>query len=180
MNEPIQSEAFRNRIKKIGTVPRVIWLAYIGAVPLYLCVAYMLFGARAGISNPLTIPFVIICLLTAALAPYMPRQLLPDSRLRELLNRQYPPDATLSLEEQRLLAIVSVFFVPFIVRLAFNESIALYGLVLAFSSRSVAVLVPFAIASLILNLMVPYPLQMALKRIASLGLQAGAVPTQPG
>jgi hypothetical protein len=180
MNEALQSEAFRNRIKKIGAVPRVIWLVYIAIVPFYLCVAYMLSGPTAEISNPLTIPFAIISLLTATLAPYMPRQILPDSRLRELLNRQYPPDATLSLEEQRLLAIVSVFFVPFIVRLAFNESIALYGLVLAFGSRSFAVLVPFAIASLILNLMVPYPLDMAQKRIASLGLQAGAMPTQPG
>lgn len=193
------SENFRALIKPIATVQRVIWLAFLGAVLMYVYVAYSLFAQKASggeplLSNPLTIPFVILSLLAAALAPYVPP--LPDSRLRQLIDQ--PPEAiardprtgivdedrlarirTLSSDEQRLLALVRALFVGFVVRLAFNESIALYGLVLAFISKSFVAVLPFAIVSFVLNLMVPSPLESALKRAESLGLQLADMPTQP-
>ncbi len=86
---------------------------------------------------------------------------------------------TISPDEQRLLALVPYFFVGFIVRLAFNESIALYGFVLAFFSRSFVAILPFAMISLILNWTVPFPLDSALDRAASLGLKLGDIPAQP-
>jgi hypothetical protein len=197
----MQSENFRALIEPIATVHRIIWLAFLGAVLAYVGVAYDLFDKNASggaplLSNPLTIPFVIISLLCAVLAPYVPRSLLPDSRLRQLIDQ--PPEViardprtgivdeerlakirTLSSDERRLLVLVRTLFVGFIVRLAFNESISLYGMVLAFISRSFVAVLPFAIVSFVLNLMVPSPLDEALKRAESLGLQLSEVPTQP-
>jgi hypothetical protein len=62
---------------------------------------------------------------------------------------------------------------------AFNETIGGIGLVLAFNSRSFAALLPFVIASLALNLMLPSLLNMALQRAAILGLETGNTPIQP-
>jgi hypothetical protein len=174
----MQSETFRALVKPMETVHRIIRLAFIAAVPMYVCVAYALFAQSAPgvgplLSNPLTIPLVTISVLTAVLAPYMPGLRLPEARLRQLLNQQ--PDT----QEQRLLALVPSFYVGFIVRLAFNESIALYGFVLAFISRSFVAVLPFAIVSLALNLIVPLPVDSMLRRTASLGLQEGGMPTQP-
>jgi len=87
------SENLRALIKPIATVHRVIWLAFLGAVLVYVYVAYSLFAQKASggeplLSNPLTIPFVILSFLAAALAPYVPP--LPDSRLRQLIDQ--PPE----------------------------------------------------------------------------------------
>ena len=71
--------------------------------------------------------------------------------------------------EQQLLGVVLALFVGFIVRLAFNESIALFGLELAVLSRSFVGILPFAIVSFVLNWIVPLPLDEALKRTASVG-----------
>jgi hypothetical protein len=193
------SETFRSLVKPLERVRLIIWLAFLGAVLMYVDVAYSLFAQKASggeplLSNPLTIPFVILSFLAAALAPYVPP--LPDSRLRQLIDQ--PPEAiardprtgivdedrlarirTLSSDERRLLALVRALFVGFVVRLAFNESIALYGLVLAFISKSFVAILPFAIVSFVLNLMVPSPLESALKRAESLGLQLPDMPTQP-
>lgn len=199
----MQSETFRALVKPMETAQWLVWLAFVAAIPTYVCVAYMQFGRSApGVTPPrpmpliFTISLVILSLLAAALAPYMPRLLLPDSRLRQLINQ--PPEAmarepwtgvvfedwlarirTLSPDEQRLFAIFSNVFVGFIVRLAFNESIVLYGYVLAFLSRSFVLILPFAVASLALNFMVPSLLDTALKRAASLGLESGNMGTWP-
>jgi hypothetical protein len=162
------------------TVYRIIWLAYIAAVPVAVGIVYLLLGRTAPSFTPpplipLAIPLVIISLVTAVLAPYIPNLLLPESRLREMINRQ-PANAP---DEQRLRAIVPNFFVGFIGRLAFNESIAMYGLVLAFISRTFVAILPFAIVSLALNFTLPLPLVLARQRAASLGLLHDVVPTQP-
>jgi hypothetical protein len=193
------SDTFRSLNQPMETACRLVWLAFVAAVPIYVCVVFVLNQtAPSATPPPLTVPMVVISLLSAVLAPYMPRLLLPDSRLRDLLNRPPDPEAmarnpwtgkvneerlakikSMSPDEQRMLALVPNFYVGFIVRLAFNESIALYGLVLAILSRSLVALLPFAIVSLLLNLIVPLPLDSALKRAASLGFPVGDVPTQP-
>ncbi len=182
----IESESFRSLVKPQATVHRIIRLLFIAAVPMYVCMAYVVLaqntpGVRAPSSNPLTIPFVILSVLGAVLAPYMPRVLLPDSRLRQLLNR--PPDqqvtSGISPDEQRMLALLPNFFAVFLVRLAFNESIALYGFMLALFSKSFVEILPFAIVSVALNLMVPLPLDSMRQRTAGLGLQEVGMPTQP-
>jgi len=147
------SETFLSLVMPLETIRRVIWIAFLGTILAYVGVAYAFFGQTgAGVealrSNTLTIPLVILSLLAAVLAPIMPRLIASDSRLRELINRSPEALATdprtgavfenrlakiklLSEGERRLFALVNSGFVGFVVRLAFNESIALYGLVLA-------------------------------------------------
>jgi F0F1-type ATP synthase membrane subunit c/vacuolar-type H+-ATPase subunit K len=182
----MESESFRLLVRPQEIVHRIIWMAFVGAVLMYVFVVYMLLGRAASgggsvQSNPLTIPFVILSVLGAVLGPFMPRVMLPDSRLRQLLNRPSDQQATagISADEQRLLALLPNFYTGFIVRLAFNESIALYGFMLALFSKSAIVILPFAIVSVALNLMVPLPLDSMRQRTSSLGLQEGVMPTRP-
>jgi hypothetical protein len=180
----MQSENFRALIKPRATVHRIIWLAYIGAVPGYVVYAYLHFYLVApSVTQPVPILFtillVILSLVTALLAIYVPRRLVRDSKLRQLLDRPPDPKANISPEEQRLLALVGYLFVGFVVRLAFDEAIALYGLVLALISGSFVTVLPYAVVSFALIWMVPLPLDEALKRIASLSVQQGGTPTQP-
>jgi hypothetical protein len=183
----MQSENFRALVKPIATVHRVIWLAFIGAVPIYVVVAYLQPGRiEQSVTHPMPTSFTISLVMLSLLAPYMPRLLLPDSRLRQIIDQPQETLArdprtgivdedrltrirTLSPDERRLFALVVAHFVPFLVRLAFNESIALFGLVLSLLSRSFVAVLPFAIVSLALNWRVPLPLDEALKRTASVG-----------
>lgn len=197
----MHSETFRSLVQQFETVRRVIWIAFLGTIVAYVGVAYAFFGksgsgAEGLRSNPLTIPFAILSVAAAVLARIMPRLIATDSRLREVINR--PPEALatdprtgavseyrlakiklLSVDEQRLIALVSGSFVPFIVRLAFNESIALFGLILAFNSKSFVAVLPFAVVGFLLNLMVPSLLDSVLSRAASLGIESGDVPLEP-
>ncbi|MGA9724505.1 MAG: hypothetical protein WBQ86_18740 [Candidatus Binatus sp.] len=179
----MQSDTFRSRVKRTETAHRVIWLAFIAAVPVYVAVATGSLVRLPSVRHPapisFTISIVILSLLTAVLAPFVSSLLLPDSRLRQLLNRQPDPQASISPDEQRLLAIFPACFPGFLVRLALNEAIALYGLVLAVISRSFVAVLPFALVSFALNWMVPLPLDEALKRMASFGVKQGSMPTRP-
>ena len=168
----------------MATVQRIIWMAFVAAVLMYVVVAYLLVGqggSGAGRLHPLTIPFVVLSVLGAVLAPYMPGILLPDSRLRQMLDRQSDAQATdrFSADERRLLALFPNFYVGFIVRLAFNETIGLYGFMLALFSKSFVVILPFAIVSVALNLMVPLPLDSMMRRLTNLGLQPSGATIQP-
>jgi hypothetical protein len=197
----MHSETFRSLVQPLETVRQVIWIAFLATILAYVGVAYAFFGKTgSGVeglrSSPLTIPFLILSLVTAVLAPIMPRLIASDSRLRQLINQ--PPEAlardprtcalfenrlaklkTLSPDEQRMFALVNSGFVGFIVRLAFNESIALYGLALAFTAKSFIAVLPFAIIGFVLNLMVPSLQGSALNRAANLGIDSGNTPIQP-
>lgn len=196
----MQSDTFRSLVAPMERMRWAIWLALVVPLPFFVVVAYAQFGRSEAAAPPpsisLTIPFVILSVALAVLAPYMPGILLPNSRLRKLIE-QSPEDMAreprtgrvdedrlarikrLPADEKRLLVVVSNLFAGFIARVAFNEAIGVIGLVLAFTSRSFAALVPFAIVSLALNLMLPSLLSMVLQRAATLGLEAGYSPIQP-
>jgi hypothetical protein len=200
----MQSETFHSLIKPIETIQRKLWLAFLATVPMYVCLAYVQVGRpTSGVTplqaTPLAVVVVTMSLLAAVLGPYVPRLMFSESRLRKLLSRGVDPETlardpktgtvneerlarikSISPDEQRLLALVPTFFGAFIVRLAFNESIVLYGLLMAFFSGALIAILPFAIVSFALNLIVPSPLNMALERTASLGLQPGVIPPRPG
>jgi F0F1-type ATP synthase membrane subunit c/vacuolar-type H+-ATPase subunit K len=189
----MHSGTFRSLVQPLETIRRVIWIAFLATILAYVGVAYAFFGKTgSGVealrSNPLTIPLVIFSLVTVVLAPIVSRLIASDSRLRQLINQ--PPEALardprtgavfenrlaklkmLPADERRMFALVNSGFVGFVVRLAFNESIALYGLVLAFTAKSFVAILPFAIVSFALNLMVPSLLDSAMSRAARLGIE---------
>ena len=197
----MHSENFLSLVQPLENVRRTIWVAYIVATVAFVALAYAFFAQTGSDvdalrSNPLTIPLVILSLATAALAPIVPRRKMSDARLRQLISQ--PPETfardprtgtvyedrvakikTLSADEQSLFALVRISFSPFVVQLAFNESIALYGLVLAFTTRSFVAVLPFAVVSFALNLMVPSLLDSAMSRAASLGIESASAPLQP-
>src|ERR1700739_4886797 len=104
--ESMQSDAFRSLVRPKETGHKVLRLAFVAAVPVYVAVTYIqLRQAAPGGTRPAPISFtiliVILSLLTAVLALFVPRLLLPDSRLRQLRNREPDPQATISPSEQR-------------------------------------------------------------------------------
>ena len=58
---------------------------------------------------------------------------------------------SLTSAERKLLRLCGLFFASFIIRLSMNEAIAIYGVVLAFLSRSLIPMLPFAVAAIALN-----------------------------
>ncbi len=180
----MESETFSSMIQPMAAVHRMIRTAFVGAIPVYVVVAYVGLGsaspgATPGVPGLIKITTVALSLMTAALAPYVPRLLFPDSRLRQLLDRPPDPKADISPDEQRLLALVGYLFAGFVARLGFNEAIALYGLVLAILSKTFVTVLPFAVVSFALVWKVPLPLDEALKRSASIGVEQGVMPTRP-
>jgi hypothetical protein len=197
----MHSEKLLSLVKPLENLRRIVWAAFIASTVAYVILAYAFFGQTgAGVealsSNPLTIPFVILSIAMAVLAPIVPRRMMSDARMRQLISR--PPEAlardprtgavnqdrlakikALAPDEQQLYALVSISFAPFVVRLAFNESIVLYGLVLAFLAKSFVAVLPFAVVSFALNLIVPSLMDSAMSRAASLGLGSANAPIQP-
>jgi hypothetical protein len=198
----VYSQTSHSLIKQHERVCRIIWLAFLAAVPAYVCAVYLV-----DLLHPQTeIPpeaiklfskcLVVVSIVAAILAPIVPRWLVSDSRMRQLIDE--PPEAlardakigwvsedllskikTLSPDEKRLYALLAASFAPFMIRLAFNESIALFGLVLALFSRSVLVILPFAVVSFALNLMVPPPVDSARTRLRSLSISPADPPLLP-
>jgi hypothetical protein len=190
----MQSPTLSAVLQPMERIRRVLWLAFIGVIAIYVCVAYLMFGARGSMGsvaprNPLFAPFVIISLLTAAASRWIPASLLTDRKLRELLQRDPDPELLarnpqtgqvdperlqkikmLSAREQRLFVAARAFFTPFVVQLAFNEAIALYGLVLSNMSRSFLPILPFAAVALALQLTVSPKLDPLLDRAGNLRL----------
>lgn len=173
----MQSEAFTSLIRPIRTVRTVVWIALNVAIPLYVAVAWLQFGAPSttvgAFSHPMALPLVTIAVAAAIAGRVLPSALFPPQRLRDLMSRDADlPELArnpqtravddqrlaaleaLPPHEQRLIAVAQASLTPFIVQLALQESVALWGLVLAILSKSAAAVIPFAAVALLLNLMV--------------------------
>jgi hypothetical protein len=192
----MQSPAFSALAAPMEKVRRVIWLAFNAATLLYVAMAWAMFGAGRPIGaivpdHPLAVPLIVLALLTTLFARRIGALAMPERRLREIVARDPDPQAlarnpqthqidqvrlqkivSLAPHEQRLLAAVSALFVPFIVQMACNESIALYGLVLSFVTRSFPPVLPFAALALALNLNVSPKLEPSLERLRNLTFQS--------
>jgi len=182
------SEPFRELTRAMARVQRIVWCGFSGAILIYVGVIYMEFGifaagSRAQRSNPLFVPLAVLAVVNAIASLWITDVLLPKRRLRAILDRQPDPEAlarvypgapldperlarikSLPLDEQRLLALVPAVYIAFIVRLAFGNAIALYGLVLSQFSRSLVPMLPFAIVALVFNLRVSPDLESRLER----------------
>ena len=189
------SQTFRELIRPMEIVQRVVWYAFNGSTIVYVGVMYFLFGfstdsAQVLRSNPLSFSICVLAVLTAIASLWIADLLLPKSRLRAVLGRQPVPEdllrfhltvpvdlervakiKSLPQEEQRILALVPLIYIAFIVQLAFGNAVALYGFVLSVTSQSAAAIVPFAILSLILNLRVSPNLDSWLERAAKRATQ---------
>ena len=184
------SATFRELVDPMRKAMRIVWFSFNAAIPAYIAMAYVQFGLPSdGLeplrSNPLTVPLAVLSVAVAIGSLWVadllltlnrpaqrfaekpdPENLARDPRTGYLDPKRLARIKTLSEYEQRMLSLVSLIFIPFLVRLAFAESIALYGLVLSFLSRSPVPVIPFAIVALALNLRVSPDLGSWLERVA--------------
>lgn len=184
------SQTFRELIRRMEIVQRVIWIMFNVSILIYVAVICFFFGLPTGVaqalrSNPLSFSICVLAVLTAIASLWITDLILPKWRLRAVLARQpdpsdllrfhpaYPVDPvqvarikSLPEDEQRMLALVPLIFNASLVQLAFGNAIALYGSVLSVTSQSAMPIVPFAVLSLILNLRISPNLETWLERAA--------------
>jgi|SRR5690348_5909000 len=162
-------------VRPAETVRRILWWAFFAAIFLYMFVLYRI---TAGVpAVPILWPFAyglaVVSVAMAVLSFLISGILLSGSRLRNFLLTDPDPEVLarnpqtgntdqnrlnrikmMSPGDRRLLSAVPAFFGVYIVRLAFCESIALFGLVLGQLSHSFPIILPFAAASALLMLTV--------------------------
>ena len=184
------SRTFRELIRPMERVHRVLWIMFNGSILAYVAVIYFLFGLPAGgvealRSNPLSVPLGVAAVVTAIVSLWIADLVLPKWKIRAVLNRRLEPDDTasvaqasladmerlariqaLSHNERPMSALIPLILNALIVQLAFGNAVALYGLMLGYFSQSLAPMLPFVILALILNLRVSPNLDTWLERAA--------------
>lgn len=184
MRSPRLSAAVRGTER----VMRIAHSTYIAAVPGYAVFLLCLFGwpTRSDATwprNPMTVPVVVLSIISAILMQLVSKIVLSDFSLRRMLATE-PAGETddLSPQERRLVSIAPAFFVPFLAQLALGEAIALFGVVLGCFSHSILPFLPFGGLSLALLLRVPPSLDPFFERAENLlrSGERGTVPTRDG
>lgn len=134
------SERATVSVRGVLTTLRLVYVVLLSSVLLYLAVAMFAVepdNPPAG-STGLLVPLAALAALVGVATPFVRRALLPP------LATQGPAPAEMpSRTSQRLM-------IAAIVGWALSESVALFGLVLAFTTRNVAVMPPFVAGSLLL------------------------------
>jgi hypothetical protein len=135
----------------ISRTARILHLAMLGSVALYLVVALLALPTPPGglklvprAIDPLTVILLLVAAGDVILARLAPALLLLEARLRTLMADAgtAAPDPT-QAGPQALSAGLAAALQAFVVRLALVEAIALLGLVLAFQRRDPNAIVPF-------------------------------------
>ena len=185
MKSPLLAELLR----PAETVRRILWWAFFAAIFGYIFVLYRKTAGVAAVPvlRPFAYGLAVLSVAMAVLSFLISGILLPESRLRNILLTDPDPEILarnpqigtadpnrlskikmLSPQERRLLSAAPAFFGVYIVRLAFCESIALYGLVLGQVSHSFPIVLPFAAAAIALMLTVSPSLDSSLERADAL------------
>jgi F0F1-type ATP synthase membrane subunit c/vacuolar-type H+-ATPase subunit K len=170
----MSSTTLRELLRPAMFVNSALWLVLTASIFLYAMVAYLLAQRSpvpTDVPEALQLALTGIAILTGLGSVLVPRVLLSDDRIRKAMGPEPDPATlarhpklgvvdeerlrrieTLSGWERKLLLLPTLYFTPFILRLALNEAIAIYGFVLAFVAHSFAPMLPFAAAAIILNL----------------------------
>lgn len=170
----MSSPTLRELLRPAMVVNSVLWFVLTASIFVYGAVAFLLAQQGPGPSDPppaLPIVFSVLAVLTGLASLLVPRVLLSDRRIRQAMQPDVDPVTlarnpklgvvdeerlrkirTLDPSERKLLQLPGLYFTPFILRLVLNESIVIYGLVIAILSHSFAPILPFAAAAVVLNL----------------------------
>lgn len=149
-------------------VPTTVWLVMTASIPVYVGAMYILFGSTLLEPFPSSEPLIMVFgALGLAFA------VVPSRVVCEVLDRYHAESASrarhgeavgvdrepssrpeaLGPDGRRTPTVADASSAAFFVRLALNESIALFGVVLAFQLQQFWPVVPFAAAALVLNLL---------------------------
>jgi hypothetical protein len=143
------AEASSVELEKHLLLPKIIWGAMFVNLGVYYVILQTIVNAGSG-ENPeaqrLLFPLAIISVMSLSAAFYIPLQL---GRFGVKVQSLNP---------------LQKYFVPFIVRMALNETVAIYGVVLSFMSRDTHYYLYFAVPSSLVFLM-SFPTLDTLKKI---------------
>ena len=167
----MSSPALRELLRPAMFVNSMLWFVLTSSIFIYAAVAFLLAQKGPGPSDlppALQIALSVVAILTGLASLLAPRVLLSDDRIRQAMQPDVDPVTlarhpklgiveeerllkiqTLNPAERKLLQLPGLYFTPFILRLVLNESIVIYGLVIAILSHSFG---PIAAAAVVLNL----------------------------
>jgi uncharacterized membrane protein len=172
---------------------RVIWVAYTLLIPLFVGVLFLMMGLGdranwSAVSTQLSLGVGVLVVFAAILYQ---RRTVSESKLRELLAHEADIDemsrdsehgvvdedrkadlARLSPEELRVVSALKGLQVSFLLTLGINEVVALVGFLVAYLLGDFVLVVPFAIAAVVLNVVAgPWAYRWAkrLSRLADAG-----------
>jgi len=173
----MQSEAFNSLVAPLQRIRNILWMAFSAAIVLYGGIVYFMFGVRSSFqeafAHPLALPLALVAIGAAVAARWLPGRIFSEQQAREVLAKDPDPaelarDSStgnvdenrlakiraLSDGERRLLTLAQYSVTPFIIQLALQEAIAVFGLVLGFEAQSVLAFIPFGLVALAMNLTV--------------------------
>ena len=139
----------------------ILWGAMTLSIAIYVVVAYVATQQEGTAVDPAVLGTMQTAMTGVGVAAALASVLLrlfgaSDARIRARLTsgaaRSETPEG-LDEAGARLLTLAPWYFPMFVVQLAINESVAIFGLVLAFMGRDGALILPFAVAAVVLNFM---------------------------
>ena len=162
--------------RQIHRTQILIWVAFMTACPIYLVVAYVLVSGRALTGPPENFQIFLMIMTALALMSAVGsivyrRYSLSDQKLRAKLKEQAGTGPSsedirmmggakieeayreLSSDDRKSGALLVTYMQSMIVAWAFNEAIAIYGMLLVVMGGPIWYLLPFLVASVGLNLM---------------------------
>ncbi len=161
----MNSPEFDQLVRAQSFIRRILWFSMTLSILVLLALVHLLpmFEGDAGVEpTPLRAAFGCVAIINGLVSLLLPRFMLSDERLRKELNTEFDPTrfqradspgiGNLNPDEQKLYGVVATSFIPFILRMALNESIALLGFVLSAVTKSPESLIPMALVALGLNL----------------------------
>jgi hypothetical protein len=163
---PNISPQFSAQLDRNSRVAHILWFALMASVAIYGGVVFLLASQAGEAATTLPLPPLVFAALAAANAAtgiVMYRQFTSPDRIRARL--QQPPAQhsgenqaqlqALSAEERRLASVPALVLTASIIRWALFESVAIFGLVQAITSRSFEVFLPYGLAAIALQAMTP-------------------------
>jgi hypothetical protein len=173
------SSELHDLLRPLALVQRALWWAFTLSVGPYLAIVFMLGGGVArenlpdsdllapilyGLSAAMAVASVAFRRWTLSkdrlqklvAAEADPRELALDARTKQVDTDRLRRLEALSPEDRKLVRLAGSLFVSTLVSLALHEAIVIFGLVLALVGGDASAIVPFAFATVILNLFV-YP-----------------------
>jgi hypothetical protein len=170
------SQTLRQLLKSQELLLRIFWWVCTLSIIVYIGIAYFLglrgtnTGGLASTGTQLQLVFSVLAVLVAFLPTLIKCLMLSEKMItkaisREINNEQLATNTrtgqidqeklrkieTLNESEKKLLLLSGHYFSPALISLVFNETIAVFGLVLSVVIGKFELIIPFAAAALLLN-----------------------------
>ncbi|MCP4674786.1 MAG: hypothetical protein GY854_04580 [Deltaproteobacteria bacterium] len=155
------SSEFEQLIKSRTFVSKILWFALTFSILIYVFVAYQV-ALQNTDTEPAELNAMFKQIMYAVAAATVCGSLIAravlfsESRLKNMLQSTDEQMSSgesdkISANELRALGLFARLFTPYIVILAINESVVIYGLILSFMAHRGDEILPFALAAIVLN-----------------------------